>query len=274
MSGFFYENVNGRTWDGITWDGYSPYNCWRNVNDSTMLNCTIRNTHIRTADDHGEGMKIDLAARCRIYRTLFEFNDIMHLFFSYPFWGSSLGGVAHGAYCDDIMVEECGFGDLASTFGQAKYFHVQIGGTGAANYPRRITFKNCFALEPIAFIGGNTAGVSVVNLMKVQAGGSVRQAMDNYSGTTPIPPTTGTVEQRLAQLEADSAAFKATDVKLASDLSIAATKLLTRAGRPSAIDRTAMDAAIAAVKASNPKIAASDQAIENALVKLAGELRG
>lgn len=276
MSGFFYENQTDRAWDGQDWDGGpmpgSPYNCWRNVARSTITNSRIANCRMRTAADHVEGMKIDLATGCRVYRTLFEGSDVMHLFVSYPFWGSSLGGVTHGAYCDDLLFEECGFGDLASTFGQAKYFHVQMGGTSSANYPRRIVFKNCFALDPIAFIGGNTSGVTVTNLMRVAPGGSVRQAMDSFAGTvTPPPPPVSTVEARLLRLEDDVAALKGSSAALRSNADILARQVIEMAAALSAAREPLSPTTLAAIEAQIKLFERSSPNIAKALRMLVGQ---
>ncbi len=295
MGGFFYENKSGLNLDGQNWDGGplpgSPYNCFRNVTGSTISNSRMANCKLRSSSDHVEGLKVDLATRCKLYRTLFENNDVMHLFFSYPFWGSSLNGVSHPDHTDDFLVEECGFGDLASTYGQPKYFHVQVTPT---HPPTRLRFKNCFALEGIGFLGGNTTGVVVENLMWVPKGSSVREAMDNWArdhGTTPPPPPPPpdpepgpTGEQRLTVLEALVADFSADLAQVSAygvDTRAITTGLtgrvenveVSKATRPDGLDVKAINDAIAAIKAANPKIAQSDSALRDALINLANTLR-
>lgn len=232
MSGFFYENVADRVWDQIIWDGYANYNCWRNVDRSEIRNCEIINTRLKTAADHGEGLKIDLANNCKLYRTLFESNDVMHLFFSFPFWGSSLGGVQHESQSSDILVEECGFGKgHVSAFGHAFYYHVQVHGDAR---PVRCVFKNCFKQEGPGWWGGPTTGFTFDNLMTVPAGSDMREHMRNWANShtdvppTPLPPEpppAGTTEARLLKLEGDSATAKANDAQMRSDIGIAANKI-------------------------------------------------
>ena len=271
MSGFFYENVADKTWDQVIWDGYQNYNCWRNVDRSEIKNCEIINTRLKTAADHGEGLKIDLANNCRIYRTLFESNDVMHLFFSFPFWGSSLSGVAHEASSANITVEECGFGKgHVSAFGHAFYYHVQRHGDAPLT---NVQFKNCFRQEGTDWWGGPTAGVTVTNLMNVPTGSSMREHMRNWATShtdtppaplPPDPPAAGTVEARLLKLEGDSATAKANDVRLQSDLNITRqmyvdlqARLQTARAPLDATKLAAIDAAIKTFEAASksPNIA-------------------
>jgi len=269
VSGFFYENVADRVWDKIIWDGYQNYNCWRNVDRSEIRNCEIINTRLKTAADHGEGLKIDLANKCKIYRTLFESNDVMHLFFSYPFWGSSLGGVAHEASSAEIMIEECGFGKgHVSSFGHAFYYHVQRHSDAPL---AGVEFKNCFRQEGTDFWGGPNAGVKVTNLMQVPTGSSMREHMRNWAGDNtevppeplpPEPPPAGTTEARLLKLEGDAATAKANDAQMRSDLGIAQSaiaKILADLTKPrlplNPADLTQINAEIAKFAKGSPNIA-------------------
>lgn len=228
MAGFFYENRKDMTWDGVVWDaGTIDYSCWRNVDTSVMKNCVIKNTRLKTAASHGEGLKIDLANNCRIYRTLFESNDVMHLFLSYPFWGTSLNGVAHESASSDITIEECGFGKgHVSQFGHAFYYHIQRHPDARLS---NIVFKNCFRQEGADWWGGPTTGVTFTNIMTVPAGSDMAEHMRNYANEhtdnpppppPPPPPPVDSVEARLLKLESDANQAKANAVKLASDLGI------------------------------------------------------
>lgn len=228
MSAFFYENVADKVWDGVTWDGAQDYNCWRNVDRSEIRNCEIINTRLKTAASHGEGMKIDLANNCKLYRTLFESNDVMHLFFSFPFWGSSLGGVQHESQSSDILIQECGFGNgHVSAFGHAFYYHIQCHGDA---HPARVVFKDCFKQEGPAWWGGPTTGFEFQNLMTVPKGSDMREHMRNWANDhtdvpppdpKPEPPEPDSAEARLLKLESDAATAKANDVALRSDMTIA-----------------------------------------------------
>jgi hypothetical protein len=232
MSGFFYENVADRVWDGNIWDGQRNYNCWRNVDRSKIRNAEIINTRLGTAADHGEGLKIDLANNCELYRVLFESNDVMHLFFSYPFWGSSLGGVSHESQSSKIVVQECGFGKgHVSQFGHAFYYHVQVHGDAR---PTEVLFKDCFKQEGPGWWGGPTTGFKFENLMNVPAGSDMREHMRNWANDhtdtppaplPPDPPPPNTLEARVLKLEGDMATAKANDAQMRSDIGIAMTKI-------------------------------------------------
>jgi hypothetical protein len=213
----WWENVTGRILDGADINGgtaTNPMSTWRNVVDSELRNCTIRGVRLRTASDHVEGLKIDLATRCKLYRCTFSDNDIMHLFFSYRFWTTESPRDSN-----TIRIDQCRFDTGHVSYGLPFYFHVQVN-TDAR--PVGIEFHDCEFRAGPGIIGGPPAGLSGVKFFRkgVQVNPEnhprvpVGAAWPDYPGTTPPPPDPDpepgpTVEQRLTVLEALVAEFSA-----------------------------------------------------------------
>jgi len=175
---------------------------------------------------HVEGIHINGCRRVTFRDWLFDDNDIFHVFITQ--WGEDPNGTPF-PHPSDITFERCRFGLIGPGGG---YYSVKVRDDGQGNYTNcpNIQFIDCQRKGPTM----DCPGVDLSDILVVSPNADWPPFRTQGGGTDPIeppdpvePPVEDDLEQRVAALEAQTAALTAAAVHIDSRVDVIEADMTT-----------------------------------------------